>query len=66
MQKLQLMSFFSAQGKRAIEYWKDNAWSDESLFLLPHADDQVRIWLKKSLNLRIQPALYQQFRLVMV
>jgi hypothetical protein len=32
-----------------IEEWKNIAWSDESRFLLHHADGRVRIWRKQSM-----------------
>ncbi len=48
-----------------IEDCKNVAWSDESLFLLRHSDDRVRIWCEEHESM-IHPALSQRFGLVVV
>jgi len=38
------LQFTQAHQNWTIEDWRNVAWSDESPFLLPHLDGQVRIW----------------------
>ncbi len=41
------LQFAQAHQNWTIEDWKNNAWSDESQFLLQHSDRKVRIWRKE-------------------